>query len=142
MVEQSGLRGRGGGGFPTGTKWRKALQVSTDQRYMICNADESDPGAFVYRLLMESDPHRIIEGLIISSYAINASKAFIYTRNSNSLTVERLERAIEQAYEVGLLGHNILDSGFNIDIVIRKGPGAYVCGEETALIKSIYLLIV
>lgn len=137
MVEQSGLRGRGGGGYPTGTKWRKALQVSTDQRYMICNADESDPGAFVYRLLMESDPHRIIEGLIISSYAINASKAFIYTRNSNSLTVERLERAIEQAYAAGLLGHNILDSGFNIDIVIRKGPGAYVCGEETALIRSI-----
>jgi len=137
MVEQSGLRGRGGGGYPTGTKWRKALQVSTDQRYMICNADESDPGAFVYRLLMESDPHRIIEGLIISSYAIGASKAIIYTRNSNSLTVERLEQAINQAYEAGLLGHNILDSGFNIDISVRKGPGAYVCGEETALIRSI-----
>ncbi len=137
LVEQSGLRGRGGGGYPTGTKWRKALQVSTDQRYMICNADESDPGAFVYRLLMESDPHRIIEGLIISSYAIGASKAFIYTRNSNSLTVERLEQAISTAYDAGFLGHNILESGFNIDIVVRKGPGAYVCGEETALIRSI-----
>lgn len=137
MVEQSGLRGRGGGGYPTGTKWRKALQVTTDQRYMICNADESDPGAFVYRLLMESDPHRIIEGLIISSYAIGASKAYIYTRNSNILTVERLERAVSQAYDAGLLGYNILDSGFNIDIIIRKGPGAYVCGEETALIRSI-----
>lgn len=137
MVEQSGLRGRGGGGFPTGTKWRKALEVPTDQRYMICNADESDPGAFVYRLLMESDPHRIIEGLVISSYAIGASKAIIYTRNSNSLTVERLEYAIKQAYEAGLLGHNILDSGFNIDMSVRKGPGAYVCGEETALIQSV-----
>ncbi len=137
MIEQSGLRGRGGGGYPTGTKWRKALQVSTDKRYMICNADESDPGAFVYRLLMESDPHRIIEGLIISAYAIGANNAIIYTRNSNRLTVERLETAIKQAYEIGLLGHNILDSGFNIDVSIRKGPGAYVCGEETALIKSI-----
>ncbi len=137
MVEQSGLRGRGGGGFPTGTKWRKALQVATDHRYMICNADESDPGAFVYRLLMESDPHRIIEGLIISSYAIGANKAYIYTRNSNALTVERLEKALSQAYDTGLLGYNILDSGFNIDIIIRKGPGAYVCGEETALIRSI-----
>ncbi|NOU20158.1 MAG: 4Fe-4S binding protein [Bacteroidales bacterium] len=137
MIEQSGLRGRGGGGYPTGTKWRKALQVSTDQRYMICNADESDPGAFVYRLLMESDPHRIIEGLIISAYAVGASKAIIYTRNSNILTVERLELAIKQAYEVGLLGYNILDSGFNIEMSVRKGPGAYVCGEETALIKSI-----
>jgi len=137
MIEQSGLRGRGGGGYPTGTKWRKALQVSTDKRYVICNADESDPGAFVYRLLMESDPHRIIEGLIISAYAIGANNAIIYTRNSNRLTVERLEMAIKQAYEIGLLGHNILDSGFNIDMTIRKGPGAYVCGEETALIRSI-----
>jgi NADH:ubiquinone oxidoreductase subunit F (NADH-binding)/(2Fe-2S) ferredoxin len=136
-IEQSGLRGRGGGGYPTGTKWRKALQVTTDQRFVICNADESDPGAFVYRQLMESDPHRIIEGLIISSYAIGANKAFIYTRNSNHLTIERLEQAIKQAYEMGLLGHNILDSGFNIDISLRKGPGAYVCGEETALIRSI-----
>jgi len=137
LIEQSGLRGRGGGGYPTGTKWRKALQVATDQRYMICNADESDPGAFIYRLLMESDPHRIVEGLIISAYATGASKAIIYTRNCNRLTVERIERAIGQAYEVGVLGHNILDSGINIDISVRKGPGAYVCGEETALIRSI-----
>lgn len=137
IVEKSGLRGRGGGGYLTGIKWRKALQVSTDKRYFICNADESDPGAFMYRLLMESDPHRIIEGIIIGSYAIGAGNAIIYTRNSNSLTVERLENAIKEAYSIGLLGHNILDSGFNIDVSIRKGPGAYVCGEETALIRSI-----
>ncbi|MHC1705312.1 MAG: NADH-ubiquinone oxidoreductase-F iron-sulfur binding region domain-containing protein [Tenuifilaceae bacterium] len=137
IVEQSGLRGRAGGGYPTGTKWRKALQVSTDKRYFICNADESDPGAFMYRLLMESDPHRIVEGMIIGSYAIGANNAIIYTRNTNILTVERLENAIKQAYEVGFLGHDILESGFNLDLTIRKGPGAYVCGEETALIRSI-----
>jgi len=137
IVEQSGLRGRGGGGFPTGTKWKKSLQTTTDQRYLICNADESDPGAFMDRLLMESDPHSLIEGIIISAYAISANRAIIYTRNRYKLTVERLENAISQAYEAGLLGYNILESGFNIDISIRKGPGAYVCGEETALIRSI-----
>jgi NADH:ubiquinone oxidoreductase subunit F (NADH-binding) len=137
LIEKSGLRGRGGGGFPTGAKWRKALEAPADQKFFICNADESDPGAFMDRLLMESDPHLIIEGIAISSYAIGASKAFIYTRNRYQLTVQRLENALNQAYETGLLGHNILDSGYSLDIVVRKGPGAYVCGEETALIQSL-----
>lgn len=137
MIESSGIRGRGGGGYPTGKKWRTALEAGADQKYFICNADESDPGAFMDRLLMESDPHLIIEGIAISAYAIGASKAFIYTRNRYKLTVERLEKALDQAYEAGLLGHNILDSGYSLNITIRKGPGAYVCGEETALIQSL-----
>lgn len=136
-VEESGLRGRGGGGFSTGVKWRKALAFPTNERYFICNADESDPGAFMDRLLIESDPHRIIEGIIISSYAISANKAFIYIRNRYDLTVARMETAIKQAYDFGLLGYNILDSGFSLDITIKRGPEAYVCGEETALIRSL-----
>jgi NADH:ubiquinone oxidoreductase subunit F (NADH-binding)/Pyruvate/2-oxoacid:ferredoxin oxidoreductase delta subunit len=136
-VEKSGLRGRGGGGFPTGKKWRKALEAGADKKYFICNADESDPGAFMDRLLMESDPHLVIEGIAISAYAIGANKAFIYTRNRYEFTVLRLENALRQAYSAGLLGDNIFDSGYNLDIVIRKGPGAYVCGEETALIQSL-----
>ncbi len=137
IIEKSGLRGRGGGGFPTGKKWRTALEAAADQKYFVCNADESDPGAFMDRLLMESDPHLIIEGIAISSYAIGASKAFIYTRSRYQFTVQRLENALKQAYDAGLLGHNILDSGYSLDINIRKGPGAYVCGEETALIQSL-----
>jgi NADH:ubiquinone oxidoreductase subunit F (NADH-binding) len=137
IVEESGLRGRGGGGYPTGIKWKKTLEEPADQKYFICNADESDPGAFMDRLLMESDPHLLIEGIAISAYAVGASKAFIYTRNRYEFTVLRLEQAISQAYELGLLGHNILDSGYSLDISIRKGPGAYVCGEETALIQSL-----
>ncbi len=137
IIEKSGLRGRGGGGFPTGQKWLKALQTPADQRFIICNADESDPGAFLDRLLIESDPHRVIEGLAIGAYAIGANTAYIYTNSNFELTVQRLETAIEQAYKAGLLGHNILDSGYNIDIKVIKGPGAYVCGEETALIRSI-----
>lgn len=136
-IIDSGLRGRGGGGFPTGTKWRKALSVPTNERYFICNADESDPGAFMDRLLIESDPHRIIEGIIISSYAIVANKAYIYIRNRYEHTVKRMENAIKQAYDLGLLGYNILDSGYSLDITIWRGPEAYVCGEETALIKSL-----
>jgi NADH:ubiquinone oxidoreductase subunit F (NADH-binding)/Pyruvate/2-oxoacid:ferredoxin oxidoreductase delta subunit len=137
IVEKSGLRGRGGGGYSTGLKWRKTLEAGADKKYFICNADESDPGAFMDRLLMESDPHLVIEGIAISSYAIGANKAFIYTRNRYQFTVLRLEKALQQAYKAGLLGDNILDSGYNLDIVIRKGPGAYVCGEETALIQSL-----
>lgn len=137
IVEKSGLRGRGGGGYPTGAKWRETFEFPADQKYFICNADESDPGAFMDRLLMESDPHLIIEGIAISAYAIGASKAFIYTRNRYEFTVIRLEQALKQTYECGLLGHNILDSGYSLDISIRKGPGAYVCGEETALIQSL-----
>jgi NADH:ubiquinone oxidoreductase subunit F (NADH-binding) len=137
IIEKSALRGRGGGGFPTGKKWRETLEAASDQKYFICNADESDPGAFMDRLLMESDPHQIIEGIAISAYAIGANKAFIYTRNRYNLTVSRLEKALKQAYATGLLGYNIFDSGYNLDISIKKGPGAYVCGEETALIQSL-----
>ncbi|HPD94792.1 MAG: 4Fe-4S binding protein [Bacteroidales bacterium] len=137
LVEESELRGRGGGGFLTGKKWRAALEVPANERILICNADESDPGAFMDRLLIESDPQRVIEGIILSAYAIGASKALIYIRNLYSLTTHRIEEAIRQAYDFGLLGYNILDSGYSLDIVIRKGPGAYVCGEETALIKSL-----
>lgn len=137
IVESSGLRGRGGGGYPTGLKWRKTLSVAATERIMICNADESDPGAFMDRLFVESDPFRIIEGLTISAYAIGANKAIIYIRNRNKLAVDRLTLAIEQAYDFGLLGYNILDSGYSLDISIFQGPGAYVCGEETALIQSL-----
>ena len=136
LVENSGLRGRGGGGFSTGKKWQKALQTPADQRYIICNADESDPGAFLDRLIIESDPFKVIEGLIIGAYAVGANKAYIYTNSRFDLTVDRLQNAINQTYQVGLLGHNVLDSGYSIDIKIVRGPGAYVCGEETALIRS------
>lgn len=136
-VERSGLRGRGGGGFPAGTKWKYALNGASDQKYMVCNADEGDPGSFMDRTLIESDPHRLIEGLAIASYAIGAGCAYIYIRAEYPLAIRRLERAIEQAREYGLLGENILDSGFDLKIVIRKGAGAFVCGEETALIRSI-----
>lgn len=137
IVEESGLRGRGGGAFPTGIKWRKALKQATNERYLICNADESDPGGFMDRLLIESDPHRVIEGVILGAYAIGAGKAYIYIRNRYQLAVERMQKAIEQAYELGLIGYDILGSGFSLDIVIKQGPGAYVCGEETALIRSL-----
>ena len=137
IIEDSGLRGRGGGGYPTGTKWKKALAAAADQKYFICNADESDPGTFMDRLIMESNPHLILEGIALSAYAIGASKAFIYTRSQYEITINRIELAIKQAYEAGFLGHNILDSGFNLDIILKKGPGAYVCGEETALIQSL-----
>ncbi len=136
-VEFSGLRGRGGGGFPTGKKWRFSLNTSSDQKYMICNADEGDPGAFMDRAVIEGDPHRVLEGLAIASYAIGASKAYVYIRAEYPLAIERLIMAIEQAERYGLLGENILDSGFDLHIIIKKGAGAFVCGEETALIHSI-----
>jgi len=137
IMEKSQLRGRGGGGYLTGKKWKEALNSVAPQKFMVCNADESDPGAFMDRALMENDPHRIIEGLAIAAYAIGAGKAYIYIRNKYRLSVQRLEKAINDAWEYGLLGHNILDSGFNLDIIIRRGAGAYVCGEETALIRSL-----
>ncbi len=137
IVERSGLRGRAGSGFPTGKKWRMALDVAADGRYVICNADESDPGAFMNRLLMEGSPYRVLEGLAIASYACGAGKAFIYTRNRYSIAIQRLEEALASMREVGILGENIFDSGYNLDIKIVKGPGAYVCGEETALIRSL-----
>ena len=136
-VEASGLRGRGGGGFPTGKKWKFARGAEGRQKYLICNADEGDPGAFMDRAVGESDPHRLIEGIIIAAYAIGATKAYIYIRAEYPLAVNRLREAIAQAKQYGFLGENILDSGDSIDIVIKMGAGAFVCGEETALIHSI-----
>ncbi len=136
-VKQSGLRGRGGGGFPTWRKWRFCRDTESDQKYLICNADEGDPGAFMNRSLIEGDPHALIEGMIISGYALGASMGYIYCRAEYPLALERLRLAIEQAEAHGLLGKNILDSGFDFQIKIKEGAGAFVCGEETALIQSI-----
>ncbi|MBN1942546.1 MAG: FAD-dependent oxidoreductase [Phycisphaerae bacterium] len=136
-VELSGLRGRGGGGFPTGKKWRFAMNTHADQKYLICNADEGDPGAFMDRAVCESDPHRLLEGMILAAYAIGATRTYIYIRAEYPLAIRRLETAIEQAKAYGLLGDNILGSGFNLHLTIKKGAGAFVCGEETALIHSI-----
>ncbi|MBN1296680.1 NADH-quinone oxidoreductase subunit NuoF [bacterium] len=136
-VLASGLRGRGGGGFPTGRKWSFARKSSSDQKYLICNADEGDPGAFMDRAVIEGDPHRLLEGMSLAAYAIGATKAYIYIRAEYPLAIERLVEAIEQAKAYGLLGENVMDTGFNLDIMIKKGAGAFVCGEETALMASI-----
>jgi NADH:ubiquinone oxidoreductase subunit F (NADH-binding)/(2Fe-2S) ferredoxin/ferredoxin len=137
IIEKSGLRGRSGGGFNTGRKWKEALNTTSNSRYLICNAKESDPGAFTDRTILESDPHRLIEGIAISSYAIGASTAIIYMRMGSDHARQRLSRAIDIAREYGLIGHNIYASGYNLDIIIKKEPGAFVCGEETALISSL-----
>lgn len=137
IIEKSGLRGRGGAGFPTGKKWRFALNEQSKQKYLICNADEGDPGAFMDRAVIEGDPYRLLEGMTIAAYAIGASKAYVYIRAEYPLAIERLKIALEKTKFLGLLGENILDSGFNLEIVIKKGAGAFVCGEETALIHSI-----
>lgn len=137
IIENSMLRGRGGEGFLTGKKWKIAHETSSDQKYLICNAGESDPGAFMERLLIESDPHKVLEGIAISAYAIGAKKAYIYIEAEYSLAIERITNAINQAKSFGLIGHHILESGFNLEIIIKKGAGAYVCGEETALISFI-----
>jgi NADH:ubiquinone oxidoreductase subunit F (NADH-binding)/Fe-S-cluster-containing hydrogenase component 2 len=136
-IEASGLRGRGGGGFPTGQKWRFSLNTGSEQKYLVCNADEGDPGAFMDRAVIEGDPHRLLEGMAIAAYGIGASKAYVYIRAEYPLAIARLRTAIAQAQEYGLLGTNILDSNFSLDIVIKQGAGAFVCGEETALIHSI-----
>ena len=137
IVKESGIRGRGGAGFPTWMKWKFCRETESDQRYMICNADEGDPGAFMNRSLIEGDPHAVLEGLLIAAYVIGATKAFIYIRAEYPLAIERLKKAIGQMKELGLLGENILGSGFDLEIKIKEGAGAFVCGEETALIKSI-----
>ncbi len=137
IIEKSGLRGRGGGGFPTGRKWKFANSEESDQKYLICNADEGDPGAFMDRAVIEGDPHRLIEGMAIGSYAIGATVAYIYIRAEYPLAIERLEIAIKQAKEYGLLGENIFGTGVDLQIKIKKGAGAFVCGEETALMHSI-----
>jgi NADH-quinone oxidoreductase subunit F len=136
-VEKSGLRGRGGGGFPTGRKWRSCREAKGEFRYVICNGDEGDPGAFMDRSIMEGNPHSVIEGMIIGAYAIGSSQGYIYVRNEYPLAVEHLRRAIEQAREIGFLGEDILGSGFSFDIRINRGGGAFVCGESTALMASL-----
>lgn len=136
VVEKSGLRGRGGAGFPTGLKWKIASGNKADQKYVVCNADEGDPGAFMDRSILEGDPNSIVEAMGICGYCIGASKGLIYIRAEYPLAIHRLQVAIKQAREYGLLGENILGTGFNFDIELRYGAGAFVCGEETALIHS------
>ncbi len=136
-VKNSGLRGRGGAGFPTGTKWEFCRRAKGDTKYIICNADEGDPGAFMDRAVLEGDPHAVIEGMLVAAFAIGSGKGFIYVRAEYPIAINHLERAIAQARQLNLLGDNILGSGFNFDLEIKKGAGAFVCGEETALIASI-----
>ncbi|MBM3421157.1 MAG: NADH-quinone oxidoreductase subunit F, partial [Bacteroidetes bacterium] len=137
IIEKSGLRGRSGGGFLTGLKWKYALNTSGSGKYLICNAKESDPGGYTDRTIMESDPHRLIEGISIAAYATGASTAFIYIRSGSDKATETVRRAVSQARDLGLLGHNIYSSGFNLEIHIAIDAGAFVCGEETALIRSL-----
>lgn len=137
IVKDSGLRGRGGGGFPTGLKWSFTRKNQADQKYVVCNADEGDPGAFMDRSVLEGDPHCIVEAMAICGYATGATEGYIYVRAEYPIAVKRLQIAIEEARELGLLGKNIFDSGFDFDLHIRLGAGAFVCGEETALMTSI-----
>ncbi|MFZ2196744.1 MAG: NADH-quinone oxidoreductase subunit NuoF [Thermodesulfovibrionales bacterium] len=137
VVKDSGVRGRGGAGFPTGLKWEFASKSKSDVKYMLCNGDEGDPGAFMDRSVMESDPHSVIEGMIIGARAIGSNHGYIYVRAEYPLAVKRLRLAIDQATEAGLLGKNILDTGFDFELDIYLGAGAFVCGEETALMRSI-----
>ena len=137
LIKDSGLRGRGGAGFPTGMKWDFTYKAEGDIKYVACNADEGDPGAFMNRSVLEGDPHAVIEGLAISAYVIGASKGFIYVRAEYPIAVKRLKIAIEQAKQYGVLGDDIFGTGFNFDIEIRLGAGAFVCGEETALMTSV-----
>jgi NADH:ubiquinone oxidoreductase subunit F (NADH-binding)/(2Fe-2S) ferredoxin/NAD-dependent dihydropyrimidine dehydrogenase PreA subunit len=136
-IKNSKLRGRGGAGFPTGIKWEFTRKAEGNTKYVICNADEGDPGAYMDRTILESDPHSVIEGMIIGAFAIGANEGYIYVRNEYPLAVKRLQLAIAQAEEMGLLGKNIFDSNFNFSINIYRGAGAFVCGEETALLASI-----
>ncbi len=137
QVTESGIRGRGGAGFPTGQKWKLVAEQKSDQKYVICNGDEGDPGAFMDRMLLESYPYRIIEGVVVAGYAVGASVGKFYIRAEYPLAVKRVQYAIEKCYEQGYLGENIMGSGFNFDLAIYQGAGAFVCGEETALIASI-----
>ncbi|MDH7484350.1 MAG: NAD(P)H-dependent oxidoreductase subunit E, partial [Spirochaetales bacterium] len=136
-IKASGLRGRGGAGFPTGVKWETARKAPGDVKYIVCNADEGDPGAYMDRSTIEGDPHSVLEAMIIAGVAVGANMGYIYIRAEYPLAIERLKIAIAQAKEYGLLGENILGSGFNFDVEIRLGAGAFVCGEETALLQSI-----
>ena len=136
-IKKSGLRGRGGGGFPPGLKWEFTRKAQGDKKYVVCNADEGDPGAFMDRSVLEGDPHRIIEGMLICAYAIGASEGYVYCRAEYPLAIKRLENAIVQAKESGLLGQGILGTDFNFELQVKEGAGAFVCGEETALLASI-----
>ena len=137
VVSDSGLRGRGGGGFPTGRKWALCAPNKADQKYVVCNADEGDPGAFMDRSILEGDPHCLVEAMTICGYAVGATKGYVYVRAEYPIAVKRLQHAINQAKEYGLLGKNIFNSGFDFDLEIKLGAGAFVCGEETALMTSI-----
>jgi len=137
IVEESGLRGRGGAGFPTAFKWNSARQMETDDKYIICNADEGDPGAFMDRSVIEGNPHSVIEGMALAAYAIGSKKGYVYIRAEYPLAVERLKHALNEAREKGFLGKRILDTDFGFDIKVKLGAGAFVCGEETALMASI-----
>jgi len=137
VIKDSGLRGRGGGGFPTGMKWQFAANNQADQKYVVCNADEGDPGAFMDRSILEGDPHSVLEAMAIAGYAIGANEGYIYVRAEYPIAIQRLQIAIDQARKYNLLGKNIFNSGFDFDIYLRFGAGAFVCGEETALLTSI-----
>jgi NADH:ubiquinone oxidoreductase subunit F (NADH-binding) len=136
-VKKSGLRGRGGAGFPTGQKWESTKNQDSEQKYVVCNADEGDPGAFMDRSILEGDPHCVLEAMMIAGYAIGANKGYIYVRAEYPIAVKRFQIAINQARDYGILGKNIFESGFDFDVEIRLGAGAFVCGEETALLESI-----
>jgi len=136
-VKESGLRGRGGAGFPTGRKWESRKRDKAEPKYIVCNADEGDPGAFMDRSILEADPHSVLEGMTIGAYAIGSAQGYVYVRNEYPLAVKRVEAAIEQAREYGLLGEDILGTGFSFDVQIFRGAGAFVCGETTALVASI-----
>ena len=136
-IQKSGLRGRGGGGYPTGLKWGTVAKATGDKKYVICNADEGDPGAYMDRSVLESDPHRVLEGMAIAAYAVGADQGFIYVRAEYPLAIERLQNAIKEAKRFGLLGSGIFESPFNFSIDLRIGAGAFVCGEETALMMSV-----
>ena len=136
-VKASGLRGRGGAGFPTGMKWSFVPRESPKPKYLVCNADESEPGTFKDRLLIEKDPHAVIEGTLIAAFAIQSATAFIYIRGEMVFGTKQLERAVEEAYQAGYIGKNILGAGYDLDMIVHRGAGAYICGEETALLSSL-----
>ncbi|GAG98945.1 unnamed protein product, partial [marine sediment metagenome] len=136
-IKDSGLRGRGGAGFPTGVKWEFVFKAKSSEKFVICNADEGDPGAFMDRAVLEGDPHTVIEGMSIAAYVVGAKRGYVYVRAEYPLAIERLEIALEQARKRNFLGENILKKDFNFDIELRIGAGAFVCGEETGLIASI-----
>ena len=136
-VKASGLRGRGGAGFPTGMKWSFVPKDNPKPKYLVCNADESEPGTFKDRLLIEEDPHAVIEGTLIAAFAIQSHTAFIYVRGELAFGATRLEQAVEEAIQAGYIGKNIFGSGYDLDVIVHRGAGAYICGEETALLSSL-----